>query len=230
MRQRSPVDHRVVEARVLPQRLQLGAEQQRPARRPVEERLLAEPVPREEERPLRPVPERDREHPVEALEGPGQTPGHDGGKDHLRVAARPKCASQALQLMAQRFEVVDLAVEREHVTPVGGRHRLVPERREIDDRQPAVPERDPRVRVDPVARVVGPAVRERVAHPRDQVPHVLGTEGALEVEKPRQAAHGFRFTRSRAAGRGLIVQPGRRRACANARTITASPFTRKTTR
>ena len=61
-------------------------------------------------------------------------------------------------------------------------------RRQVDDREPAEAERDAGFGVDPVARVVRPAMDERVAHP----PHLsdqLIRLCRLSRDEPRQSTH-----------------------------------------
>ena len=66
-----------------------------------------------------------------------------------------------LELPAKRLEIVDLAVEDDDVTPIVRAHRLVTGRREIDDRQPAEPERYATRGVDPATVVVWAAMDDR---------------------------------------------------------------------
>ena len=67
-----------------------------------------------------------------------------------------------LELLPQLAEVVDLAVEDEPERAVLVRHRLVGRLRQVDDRQPPVPESDRPVHVLPLG--VRPPVRERPRH------------------------------------------------------------------
>jgi hypothetical protein len=69
-----------------------------------------------------------------------------------------------LELAAKLAIVVDLAVEDELDSAVERFHRLVPERREIDDRKARMPEPDARLCVLEDAGVVGSTVRE-APHP-----------------------------------------------------------------
>ena len=43
--------------------------------------------------------------------------------------------------------IVDLAIVAQHIAAVCAEHRLVPRRRQIDDRKPAMRKRDPRVAI-----------------------------------------------------------------------------------
>ena len=67
-----------------------------------------------------------------------------------------------LEFAAQLAVVVDLAVEDDRESAIGRAHRLVAAA-EVDDAEPAVTQ--PERAVDEAARVVGPAVRDEVAHP-----------------------------------------------------------------
>ncbi len=66
---------------------ELGGEQHPPAEIRVIERLLAEPVPRQQEPPAARVPEREGEHAVQPLQGLGP-PGEKRVQNHLGVGAR----------------------------------------------------------------------------------------------------------------------------------------------
>src|SRR6185295_17894666 len=147
--------------RVPEQRLDLGREQKAAVRGRVIERLLAKAIARREERPARLVPERKREHAVEA----GDTVGAElliEMNDRLGVRAR----SESMPLRGQRgaviLMVVDLAVERHPDGAVLVRHRLPPGLTEIDDTEAAVREDDARVGALIQAEVVGAAVHHHV--------------------------------------------------------------------
>src|SRR5205085_8015795 len=124
-------------------RLRVGAERSRLAREgeapsgvAVVEGLDAEAVARAEQPPPPAVPERDRPHPVEALDAV-VAPLLVGGEDHLRVARGAEPAALRLELAPQLTVVVDLAVVEEPERTVLARERLHRLRAEVDDRQPA---------------------------------------------------------------------------------------------
>ena len=99
-------------------------------------------------------------------------------------AARGEAVSGALELRAERAEVVDLAVVRDDDAAVLVRQRLSAGLRQIDDRQTAIPEPDARIAPDPLT--VGPAVRDRVGHP----PHDRFADGLTrDVEDSGDPAH-----------------------------------------
>ena len=64
--------------------------------------------------------------------------------------------------------IVDFAVEDDDEAAVVREHRLVAGGRQVDDRQPPVAERDPRLGIAPQALVVGPAMRQAAGHGADQ--------------------------------------------------------------
>src|SRR2546426_254582 len=77
---------------------------------PVVERLLAEPVARQEESLPSRVPDREREHPPQPIHAPGALvfeEVHDG----LGVASRPEPMTPRFQPGTELAVVVDLAVE-----------------------------------------------------------------------------------------------------------------------
>ncbi len=155
-----------------------------PAGMVVEERLLAEAVPREPETLLVAIVDRERELPDQPVEGRG-TPPLPGPEKDLRVGARPEFAGAQPQLGAQVLEVVDLAVVADGVAATGGAHRLAARLAQVEDREAAVPERRLALALEPLP--VGPAPPERLEHGGDQGGVVLGLP---KPENPGDAAHG----------------------------------------
>jgi hypothetical protein len=94
---------------VLEDRLDLGAEEHAVWQDAVVQRLDAEPVADEQQRPPARVPDREGEHPLEALHA-GRALLLVEVDDRLGVGSRAKAMSALLQLGAQRGVVVDLAV------------------------------------------------------------------------------------------------------------------------
>ena len=80
--------------------------------------------------------------------------------------------------------IVDFAVEREDEAPVGGQHRLVPGRGQVDDGETAVTEADTRVVVDPKAEIIRAAMRERARHLFED-----GPVDAAGAQYPGNSAH-----------------------------------------
>ena len=77
--------------------------------------------------------------------------------------------AELLQLLPQRFKIVDFPVEGDDVAAAGGMHRLMTHRRKIDDRETAMSERDSGVRIYPHTFVLGTAVTQAGRHAsRDQ--------------------------------------------------------------
>ena len=144
------------------QRLQLAGEVETRALAGPEERLLPEAVAGEEQPAFARVPEREGEHPAQP--GDERGPARSAAREQhfgVRVGAervRPG------QLVPERGEVVDLAVEDDGAAAVGGGHRLVAAD-EVDDRQPAEAERAAGG-VGEESGGVGPAVADRVSHHR----------------------------------------------------------------
>jgi hypothetical protein len=132
----------------------------------VVERLLAEAVAREVQFAAPRVPDRVVEHPVEPLDAPRPLLLVEVD-DRLGVGVRAVDVALGLELGAQVGVVVDLAAEGEPDGAVLVRHRLVPGRSEVDDREAAVAEAD--ARRGPGAAVVRPAVDELLAHGGDDV-------------------------------------------------------------
>ena len=96
-------------------------------------------VAREEELALSRVPDRDREHSPQALEGIF-APVSEGREQHLGVASCAKCPSGGFELSLQGSKIVDGAVEDQGVPTVGRRHGLMSVCR-VENGQAAHPDR-----------------------------------------------------------------------------------------
>ena len=140
------------------QRLELGAEQEQLAELGPVERLDAEPVAHQRQRALAAVPQRDREHADQPVQ---RRLDAERGES---LPASPRCRNgrgtrrRARQRRPQFLVVVDLAVVDDDEAAVGRDHRLMAGRRQIDDRETAMRERDAGLGVDPNAVVVRPAM------------------------------------------------------------------------
>ena len=172
-----------------PKRPRLAREGEPPALEAVVERLHAEPVARGEQAALPRVPDRERPHPVEALDA-ALAPLAVGLEDHLRVRLRAEAMALRLELGPQLDVVVDLAVMDQLEPAVPACEGLQARVREVDDREPEVAERDAGCleRAPPVR----PAVRELGEHALDG----LGLGRPVERNDAAEAAHQAASTRS----------------------------------
>jgi hypothetical protein len=184
--------------------LHLGGEHPAELRLGPVERLLSEPVAGERERTLAPVPDREGEHPFQAIEA-RVAPLVPGEERHLRVPGGAERPSGPLELRAHGAVVVDLAVEDDHPRAVRGRDRLAAPRH-VDDGEALHPERD--VLVDEEPLVVGSAMLERVGHPARARGQLLRI-GRPSGDDPRDSAHARRSRtgRPRHAGGSPDIGP-----------------------
>ena len=152
------------------QPLDLGRERERATVVDVDERLDPVAVAAAEQHAAPRVPERERPHPVEAVEAvlaPLLVRVHDD----FRVGVRAEAVAVRLELAPQLDEVVDLAVEGDPDRPVLVAERLVSRSREVLDREAARAEHEiagGRVRL--ATRRVGSVERQ----------HCVGRVGAAE--------------------------------------------------
>jgi hypothetical protein len=133
------------------------------------------------------IPQREGEHTIEPAQRAVDAPALESRKCDLRVGvtAPPK----PIQLMTQAFEVVYLAVERDHVTSRLRAHRLVSLGGEVDDRQTTMSQRHPASRIRPASTVIGPPVLERVCHALYEGSHAFGSNHRRSLDKPSYPAH-----------------------------------------
>ena len=154
------------EGLVLQDRLDLRSEHDAAAMTSVEQRLDPEVIARQHEpwRRFALVEDRERPHPVEAAEAI-RPPFRVGVEHHLGVAGRVKRVAACFQLCAQFAKVVDLAVV-DHLQPAGFHgHRLVAVL-EVDDAEPAKPERCDAILE--MAVIIRAAMSQRDGHRRQQ--------------------------------------------------------------
>src|SRR5205807_450080 len=159
-------------------------------------RLDAEPVAGEEERLAVAVPQRKSEHAAEALHAV-LAPLLPGVNDDLGVAPGTKYVTRAHELGDQLLVVVDLAVEDDDDAAVLVEKRLLPGRK-VDDRQAPVPEAQSRLEMQ--AAFVGPAVKLRLAHARDEI--ARDRSRSAQVHHADDAAHAGPRAQEGAGGAG----------------------------
>ena len=168
---------------VLEQRLDLRSERDAVPCRAVVERLDAQSIADEQQAAVRLVPEREREHAAESIDG-RVAPLLVCVHDDFGVCVRAEAMAARHEIRAHVGEVVDLAVEDHPDRAVLVGDRLVAGR-EVDDAQAAEAEADARPRVEAVG--IGAAVRDDRGHRRQRVP-IDGTIG-VEVELSGDSAH-----------------------------------------
>ena len=191
----------------------------------VEERLLTQAVPSEEE--AVPVPDGEGEHADEALEA-ARPPLSVGIDDHFGVAAGREPVASAFELLSQLDVVEELSVtgDPEAAAPAGqGLVAALP----VDDGQPPDPELHRRVPEN--ALIVRAAVGQQPRHGRDVAAavdagdpaHQLFVRGGARMRNS-QSAHGRSASARRANQKGdrMNDRPARR-----SENTTGSWWTRK---
>ena len=123
------------------QALDFGREGESHAVPGIVERLHAQAVSGAKKPAAVPVPDGEREHPVETRDA-GFAPFPVGREQDLGVGCRAEPVSLPAQLLAELDVVVDFPVVGDPAAAVFCRHRLVAEGREVHDRQPTVAQGD----------------------------------------------------------------------------------------
>ena len=136
----------------------LGREGEPVCRSGVEQWFDAKAVARKEQVAAGAVVNGNRPHAVEARQH-GRSPMSPGFENDLGVAVAAKYAAELLKLLAQLYEVVDLAVVDDGETALAALHRLVATVGRVDDREAAMHEPDRVVCADPDAFAVGASMR-----------------------------------------------------------------------
>ena len=169
---------------MLQQGLHLRRETEAPGQSTEVQGFLAETIAREEKDALGGVPDRESEHPIEAIDR-CCSPLAVGSQDDLGVRASGEAgAVVGLEDAPELLVVVDLTIKDDGETPTVAGHRLVAAR-EVDDGQP--PEAEAHVPVFEQAIVVGTTMDQCSAHPtKDPEIHRLPVS---VVEDAGDAAH-----------------------------------------
>ena len=148
------------------------------------ERLLAQAVAREQEPPARRIPDDKGEHAAQPL-GQRIAPLFVAVDQHLGVALAAEEMALGDQLGAEIEVIVDFAIEGDVNGAVLVAHRLRAEGREVDDREPPMPERDRAVGEE--AAAVGAAMSDHGGHPAQQL--AVGGAREVAIEEAGNAAH-----------------------------------------
>ena len=107
----------------------------------IEQRLDAEAVAREKQFFGLGVEDRQRPHAVEARQHPF-LPRLPRRKNDLGIRLGAEHRALRFEFAPKLEEIVDFAIEDDHMATIGGHHRLVAARSRIDDRQPTVAKGD----------------------------------------------------------------------------------------
>ena len=161
---------------MLPQRLQLRAEQE--CSTPVSEvqRLLPESIADERERLHPAIPQGDREHADALLDRGLQSPVIDSRQQHLGVGVTAKLDRTDFgdQLGPDLFGVVDLAIEGDHIALTGSFHRLMAGSCQVTNRQAAKPDPELGGQVDKDPFGIGAAMDDGPGHLPDRLLQLVG--------------------------------------------------------
>ena len=148
------------------------------------------------------IEDREGEHADEAIHA-AFAPFHVGVQDHLGVGARAEAVPEPQKLLADRLEVVDLAVVGDPPASAGIAHGHVARRRQVDDAEALRAERV--AAATHRAAVVGPAVRGQLAHGANQRLVQLPAAIGVEADHAGNAAHTERpFATSRGIMRAIV--------------------------
>jgi hypothetical protein len=131
--------------------LQFGGEHERFAHPAVVERLFTETVATEMQNTLLLVPHREGEHAIEAFCGFHYAPLAKRSEHDLRVGVTTPVVAEWFEFGTEVLEVVHLAVEHDDETSVRAGHRLMTERREVEDGEASMPQGEAAFRIHPRA-------------------------------------------------------------------------------
>ena len=100
-----------------------------------------------------------------------------------------KRVTSLLQPAPERVEIVNLSIEREHITAIGGVHGLVPFGAEVQNRQAAMAEGQPCAGIGPQAFIIRPAVAQSRRHSEDDLLQLDAVDIASRVPKSGDSTH-----------------------------------------
>jgi len=197
--ERVPIHH-WAPCRMIDECLGLRAKEQHAAAPAPIEWLNAQTVAHQGEASSPIVPKREREHPDELRHCPRYAPGLARFENDfcVRAAAKPM-VSPPLEFALDLRKVVHLAVIGDHRASTRRDHRLVPRRRQVDDREAALPESHTRRRRDPSAGVIRSAAFETGRHARYALFERVCPKRVWLSDKPHKATHSAPFTLPKSA-------------------------------
>src|SRR5262245_58120550 len=132
------------------------------------------------------VPDRDGKHPPQALEASGPFLLIEVD-DRLGIRHRPEDVSLPLQLSSQLLKVVDLAVEYATDGAILVEYRLIASH-EVDDREPAIAQRDEARLVYKEPLSVGASVSHHPEHSQHLL--LIHLAGSMQSYLSGNSAHG----------------------------------------
>ena len=144
--------------------LQLRGEENTLRRCRVVERLDAEAIARQGQRPRLAVPQREGKHADRAFDRGFDAPKRAGFQQHLGIGVAAHGMAGRLQLAADVAVIVDFTIEGDDKSPIGRMHRLRAAGAEIDDGKPPLAQRHAAFGLDPDFAGVRPAMPHRLDH------------------------------------------------------------------
>ena len=175
--------------------------------RGVKQRLLAEPIARQQHAASVQVADRERKHAVEPLDARVAV-FLVGVDDRFGVGVRPEPVSARLEIAPQLEVVVDFAVEHDPDRPVFVGHRLLAAGA-VDDGQAAVAKREPGRVMNSAA--VRTAMVQAVGHRADGARYVR-RQIAIETDHAADAAHVFNCSKVGAVSSRVKLRKARRKS------------------
>ncbi len=174
------------------QRAQFGTEQKGLAEAAPIERLDAQPVPHQGQAARLAVPQAEGEKADQAPYRLLETPHLAAAQEYFGIGMTRVAARRRRQFGAQILPIEDLAIIGQHIAAGAGLHRLVAGRRQVDDGQAPMPQREAGLAIGPDAAVVGAAMGQGVDHAAGEKLglHRPGAGGA--IEEPGNPAHLFK--------------------------------------
>ena len=165
-------------------------------------RLDAEAVARQPELGAAQIDIGEREHAVEQRHGLARPPVVQRLQHDLGVGCGVEDDAFGAQVVAQRLEIVDLAIEDQHALAILNLHGLTGVTGGVDDGQALVAEGKPAI--VPAAAVVGTAMHDRPHHVRDIRQVRLANRTALAPD-PCNSAHALQLPRRHTKAYRVVV-------------------------
>jgi hypothetical protein len=109
----------------------------------------------------------------------------DGCQHHFRIRMATEKMSQSLQIPTQSPEIINLSVEHKHKSAARRLHGLMTLRREIDNSQAPMPQRESGIPIDPGSDVIWSSMEESIGHAQHNCVQFINSRPAGEIEKSR---------------------------------------------
>ena len=98
---------------------------------------------------------------------------------------------QTFEFLTELFEIVDLPIKTRDISTAGGLHRLMPQRRQIKNRQTTVAQSNSHRGIYPGSHVIGASMLKGIRHTQGRVRKLLFALPSSRINVAADPAHNY---------------------------------------